>query len=435
MATSSDAAAAGTAGPEAARDATDAAPGAASPSPVTAAADSAKPEKTLIFLHVPKAAGTTMASILTAQYGKSTSLHTKRQAHQQIKAMSKEQRRQLRLIHGHMPFGIHRHLSQPWTYFTMLRHPVDRVISHYYYILNSPDHVGHAIAKAARNLGDYVNCGLVAQTNNVQTRHISGIGGKVEFGQCTPQHLQQAKRNLEQVFVLAGTSEQFDATLLLLGQRLGWTPSPYPKLNVNPRRQQREDLPKKIIATIERHNTLDLELYHHVRQQLQQQIEAQGPDFQAALAAFQQANLRYGAAQSVARSAAQNTAQSAAQNKPPSRVKDLSPSNPTPQNIGGQPATGGISSQAESQGPADASRALQQLQAQLTEAQKEIQALEALQNRTQKHLRRAIIRLAQLHRNSQSPPGHRSAQNPQTWRQRISPLVARLQTLRPNDSR
>ncbi|MGB3613050.1 MAG: sulfotransferase family 2 domain-containing protein, partial [Elainellaceae cyanobacterium] len=251
-------------------------------------------DKTLIFLHIPKAAGTTMASILTQQYGKSVSHHTKRQPHQQIQAMPEAQRRQLRLIHGHMPFGIHQYLSQPSTYFTMLRHPVDRVISHYYFILNSPEHSGYPVARAARNITQYVICGLQEQTNNVQTRHLSGVGGTVDFGECTARHLQQAKRNLETEFILAGTSEQFDATLLLLGQKLGWTPSPYPKLNVNPSRRKRDELPRQAIAMIERYNALDLELYRYATERLQQQIAAQGPGFQAALKAFQQANLEYG---------------------------------------------------------------------------------------------------------------------------------------------
>ncbi|MEO0410086.1 MAG: sulfotransferase family 2 domain-containing protein [Cyanobacteria bacterium P01_A01_bin.135] len=371
MATSSDSAAAG------ANTAADTAP--------DTAADTAA-DKTLIFLHVPKAAGTTMASILTGQYGEQTSYHTKRQAHQQMEAMPEAQRRQLRLIHGHMPFGLHRHLSQPWTYFTMLRHPVDRVISHYYYILNSPDHSGYPVAKAARDITDYVSCGMQEQTNNVQTRHLSGIGGIVKFGQCTREHLELAKHNLERHFVLAGTSEQFDATLLLLGQRLGWTPAPYPKLNVNLKRRKRDELPRRAIATIRQFNALDLELYDYVSARLRAQIAEQGTDFQAALEAFQQANLAYGAAQD------------SVQVQPTESVSQR------------QAARANRKAAAKSE--------LEQVKGQLAHVQRELEIAQALQGRTQHQLRRALKMLAQNRRD----PLWQVLDNP-LWGDRLRPIV------------
>jgi len=335
------------------------------PSPDSAA------KKTLIFLHIPKAAGTTMASILTQQYGKSVSHHTKRQPHQQMQAMPEEQRRQLRLIHGHMPFGIHQYLSQSSTYFTMLRHPVERVISHYYFILNSPEHSGYPVARAARNITQYVACGLQEQTNNVQTRHISGIGGTVGFGKCTARHLQQAKQNLEAEFILAGTSEQFDATLLLLGQRLGWTPSPYPKLNVNPSRRKRDELSRQAIAMIERHNALDLELYRYVTERLQQQIAAQGPEFQTALSAFQQANLDYG-------EVVQKGERSASRNNRPAQAAERNPSRP---NVA----------------PIQQGDEVALLKAQLADANQTIAQLTNIQARTQQQLRKAMAILAKVY--------------------------------------
>ncbi|MGF1535239.1 MAG: sulfotransferase family 2 domain-containing protein [Elainellaceae cyanobacterium] len=322
--------------------------------------------KTIIFLHIPKAAGTTMANILTDHYGSEASYRTKKHAFKNIQTMPEAQRRQLRLIYGHMPFGIHQYLPQPSAYVTLLRHPIERVVSHYYFVLKSPSHPGYPVAQAARSVAEYVGCGLQKQTNNVQTRHLSGVSGTVGFDECTSKHLQQAKHNLDAAFVVAGTSEQFDATLLLLGQRLGWSPSPYPRLNVNPQRPKREQLSPRAIALIERYNALDLELYHHVQARLQQQIAAQGSAFQQALEAFQQNNLRYGRA-----------------------LQDGDQIELSPGSLPSAPS--GIPSGV-------LSGELDQVKAQLAQMTQRAEALEALQARTQRQLRRAVSKLTDLNR-------------------------------------
>ncbi|MGF1514702.1 MAG: sulfotransferase family 2 domain-containing protein [Elainellaceae cyanobacterium] len=329
--------------------------------------------KTLIFLHIPKAAGTTMASILRAHYGSEASYRTRMHAFAHLQTLPEAERRRLRLIHGHMPFGLHKHLPQPAVYVTLLRHPVERVISHYYFVLKSPSHPGYPVAQAARSIAEYVGCGLQKQTNNVQTRHISGVGGTAGFDDCTPQHLQQAKRNLDRAFVVAGTSEQFDATLLLLGQRLGWSPSPYPRLNVNPQRPKRELISPRAIAIIERYNALDLALYHYVNQRLKQQIAAQGSPFQAQLQAFQQENVRYGELRRAEEPKQSNL-------KPPQVTQSPELNAPPP-----EPAP-----------PELVPSELAQLKAQLRNAQRRIEALETLQQSTQKQLRKAMFILTNL---------------------------------------
>ena len=328
-----------------------------SDSPAAPPPPDASSDKTLIFLHIPKAAGTTMASILTGHYGSKATYRTRMNAFKHMQALPENERRRLRLVHGHMPFGIHQYLPQPSVYFTLLRHPVERVISHYYFVLKSPSHPGYPIAQAARSVAEYVGCGLQKQTNNVQTRHLSGVSGTVGFDECTRQHLRLAQQHLDTAFAVAGTSEQFDATLLLLAQHLGWSPSPYPQLNVNAQRPSQQQISPGAIAIIERYNALDLELYHTVQARLNRQIAAQGSAFQQALQAFQQKNIRYG-------EALRHPAPDAA-------VPPISSHHPAPSELA-------------------------RVKAQLQAVTQRAEASEALQQRTQRQLRKALSTLTDM---------------------------------------
>lgn len=58
----------------------------------------------------------------------------------ELKALSRERRAQIWMPNDHMGFGLHRHLPNPAVYFTLMRDPIERVMSHHYHILRDPDH-------------------------------------------------------------------------------------------------------------------------------------------------------------------------------------------------------------------------------------------------------------------------------------------------------
>src|SRR5271155_2663578 len=104
-----------------------------------------KSNQPVVFLHIPKTAGTTLTHILQRSHParlvcKSTGMPEQLDA---LMEMPAEARAALSLVTGHFPYGIHRHFARPVTYVTFLRRPVDRVISAYYYALSMPDHYLH----------------------------------------------------------------------------------------------------------------------------------------------------------------------------------------------------------------------------------------------------------------------------------------------------
>src|SRR5512135_3015151 len=93
---------------------------------------------TLIFLHIPKTAGTTFRSILPANYRAEELYNVPTNAEGQVDfsgldRLSDVEKRKIRVLAGHFQYGAHEHLPQKSSYITILRDPVKRIISRYYH--------------------------------------------------------------------------------------------------------------------------------------------------------------------------------------------------------------------------------------------------------------------------------------------------------------
>jgi len=128
-------------------------------------------QPTIIFAHIPKAAGTTLHRIIEQQYHRqeiysiySTPL-TPEASFEHFTNLTPEQRAQIRILKGHMSFGLHAYIPGPVTYFTLLREPIERVVSFYYYIRQSHQHYLHDHVLAHNlSLQQYIESQLPFQT-------------------------------------------------------------------------------------------------------------------------------------------------------------------------------------------------------------------------------------------------------------------------------
>ncbi|MBI4530369.1 MAG: sulfotransferase family 2 domain-containing protein [Candidatus Latescibacteria bacterium] len=235
-------------------------------------------EMSLIFLHIPKAAGTTLHSILNREY-RSQGIFTinGRQVKKSVKEFMNlpyEQRAKIRLLKGHMSFGLHKLLPNPSVYITMLRDPVDRIISHYYFVLRTPQHrLYERVTSQNMSLEEYVSSGISTEVNNGQTRLLSGAGGGIGFGECSGELLELAVRNIRDHFAVVGFSERFDETLILMKRVIDWRHLPfYIKQNVTKERPSVEGIPRRTISTIEKYNELDCELYASAKRSFEETL-------------------------------------------------------------------------------------------------------------------------------------------------------------------
>jgi hypothetical protein len=206
---------------------------------------------------------------------------------QRLQQLSDRDARRVRFIEAHGGYGMHEFINRPCTYITMLREPVDRTLSTYYFLKSEgslPDDM-----TLERWLVDYPPH-RVWFADNTQIRYLAAEHGEiinVPNGEVTRDMLERAKQHIKDHFTLVGLSEQFDASMVLLRRRLGWRSVAYGRSNVTRQRQHKDELPESTLDLIRERNSLDIELYNWAVERFEQAVADEGPDFQRELEAFQ----------------------------------------------------------------------------------------------------------------------------------------------------
>jgi len=258
----------------------------------------------LIFLHLPKTAGSTLRGTIERQYNSSSILHLyESDFGEELAAIPPSQMDRLRVVIGHFYFGAHTFLSKPSAYITLLRDPIERIVSHYYYARRAPSHYFYDSARKL-SLKEFVEyCSRMSNksgtalgycSDNDQTRQLAGQCGVPSFGTSSDEMLNIAKRNLAEHFAVVGITEEFDRSLILITRILGWRHPFYTRQNVTRRHPRKDELPQETLDVIQAYNELDLELYCYAEKLFQKQIRAQGPSFENQLQRFKKLNATYG---------------------------------------------------------------------------------------------------------------------------------------------
>src|SRR5262249_21574734 len=248
----------------------------------------------LIHLHIPKTGGVSLNSmiqhgfrddeIFDAMLDDSAKYNTRKYnglglapyklCRERLAAYVPDRFHRIRYVTGHVPMGLHRAFDRPVKYFTVIRHPVDRVISDFYFRVQENE----PYQKGGRPLSfeAYVEGRNDVYLCNYQTRVISGSadleGERQPLGMQTPGrpveacHLERAMRNIEDHFLTVAPLENMIELALLIRDVYAW---PLRRLlneykNRTKARLSLADVSPGTLKIIEECNQRDIELYDWV---------------------------------------------------------------------------------------------------------------------------------------------------------------------------
>jgi hypothetical protein len=216
----------------------------------------------LFFTHIPKTAGSSFTkSLLVPNYGQGYLRPSG------LKGLASMQVPSHACVHGHFPFGMH--WCKPWrkvSYISFLRDPVSRVISHYYFVRQSPWHPmydRHMQTPLEKIFEEEGGLPISALRSNLQTRFLAGY--RLGFWQTTDDAtlLKAAKRNVEKHYRFIGLQERYAESCEQLASLYGW--DKVAEVLREQKTNKKPTIPDKVVQVIRDHNQLDQELYDFVK--------------------------------------------------------------------------------------------------------------------------------------------------------------------------
>ena len=141
-----------------------------------------------------------------------------------------------RVYAGHFPFGLHQWLSRPSCYMAIVRKPLDRILSLYYYTIQyrasirlARKETGQTIQQLFDNriatdfyvdfipwingeqtLSRFLRC-ISPELDNGMVRRFSGIG--MDSYPCPGEALGLAKENIRNYYSVVGVQERYQDTV------------------------------------------------------------------------------------------------------------------------------------------------------------------------------------------------------------------------------
>jgi hypothetical protein len=218
-----------------------------------------------------------MQEIITRNYSKNSIIHIPNlKASNLFTDLPFAKKENVKMVKGHFPFGIHgEKLPNDVIYTTMLRNPVDRIISAYYYILERPNLPIHQkIVDGNLTISKFMTSGIKNVIENGQTKMIAG-NIDIEYGTCHEMIYQKAIQNIESYFPVVGITEKFDESVLLISNSFDWNKTWYAKVNRTKNKVPKEKISPADIELIESYNKWDIKLYEYCLQRLNAQWEKQ----------------------------------------------------------------------------------------------------------------------------------------------------------------
>ncbi len=229
----------------------------------------------LVFLHVPKTAGTSFTAVLDARFREEEICPA--YYWKELFAIPRERLQAYRLVRGHFEYAV-TELLRDVRIITMLRDPVARTVSHYRYMATLAHHPLREVFAGVPLPELLEDPEIGRQMVNPQVyyfgrdldlevlrRNLAPEGPEIYPWDNRPGQrelsLERARERLATA-AFVGLQERFDDSLLLLAETFGWNPpAESTRLNVTPGRSKKDGIPGEWLEAARARNDLDMALY------------------------------------------------------------------------------------------------------------------------------------------------------------------------------
>ena len=210
----------------------------------------------IIFIHIPKTGGTTINSAMNGTYWQTKPGYNYRHILSDKSSNS-----------GDIFLSKNQDKYQNEKIFMMVRHPVDRLVSEYYFI-NNRNEFTKLIKTKPKSFEAYVKS---PQTQNYVTNFLKG-NQMYSTVRPTDEDLKSIIEAIDALPIHVGIFEQFSESLVYFTKYIGikWKKDiPIKRMTI--RRPKIENLSKELIELIEKNNSLDLKLYEYCLHKFQKE--------------------------------------------------------------------------------------------------------------------------------------------------------------------
>jgi len=239
----------------------------------------------LYYLHIPKSAGTSVRELFQQVYGKKLVEVYGRMEPAYVESL-KPLCHKDSVLFGHYSFSLHVRMGDPEPqYMTILRNPIDRVVSWYKGKIRDPkEQHAERILRDRLTLAEAIELGFAPELNNHSVRVLTGRGrrpilklkhralnvyssrlrGKQIYQYNAQRYLDTAIANLNRYFCFVGIVERMDQLTQFMAERgdLTGADAIMPRANVAPPQDVKID--SQTLEVIRKANELDMALYEMV---------------------------------------------------------------------------------------------------------------------------------------------------------------------------
>ncbi len=233
-----------------------------------------------IFTHIPKTGGISFGAMLSRIYGHSFHRLPARTA-TEMQDLRKLDVIGTTCLSCELAYGVHTVMGQSGLnksacqYLTIVRDPVERFISAYYYPFTIMDHhLKREMTRRGTRLDEFHEFALEDEDPSIKprcnrmTRWLGAweegdpFDGSWRHVKLNRYHLELAKLRLQQEYEFA-VLEDLRRSMQLISHELNWRPGAYTILHRNKNSSKRTDTPNEVRESIADHNHLDVELYEY----------------------------------------------------------------------------------------------------------------------------------------------------------------------------